>query len=246
MGDSSPALGSVFDALLAVQSRDLAIAQIEHRHANLPARRQLVDLEGQLADLERALDQLAGSRNAVTARLRVAEDELTKVEGREAGEKRRLYGGTVTVSRELQALTLEVESLGRRRSALEDDVIALMTDLEPIDAAEQELVADRARLDAECGQIRAELAETESALAGELANLRAERNTSAAGADAALMATYEKVRASHGGVGVARLISNTCGGCHLSLPAIEVGRLRRLPPHEVAYCDHCGRLLVRS
>jgi predicted nucleic acid-binding Zn-ribbon protein len=46
-------------------------------------------------------------------------------------------------------------------------------------------------------------------------------------------------------VGAARLEQGSCTGCHLKLPSTEVERLRKLDPDEVAFCDQCGRILVR-
>ena len=44
---------------------------------------------------------------------------------------------------------------------------------------------------------------------------------------------------------MARLSGNRCEGCHLTLSAVDVDRIRHLPPDEHAYCTECNRLLVR-
>ena len=48
-----------------------------------------------------------------------------------------------------------------------------------------------------------------------------------------------------GGVGAARLVGPSCTGCHLTLPAQELDRIRREPPDALVFCDQCGRILVR-
>jgi hypothetical protein len=45
---------------------------------------------------------------------------------------------------------------------------------------------------------------------------------------------------------VARLVGNHCDGCHLTLPSMELDRIRHLAEREVVTCDQCGRILVRS
>jgi uncharacterized protein len=59
-----------------------------------------------------------------------------------------------------------------------------------------------------------------------------------------LLATYERLRARLGGVGVARLVGTHCDGCHLTLSAVELDRVRHLPDGEVYTCEQCGRILV--
>ena len=57
--------------------------------------------------------------------------------------------------------------------------------------------------------------------------------------------TYERLRAKLGGVGAARLVGPRCSGCHLTLPATELDRLRKGSPDALVFCDQCGRILIR-
>jgi predicted nucleic acid-binding Zn-ribbon protein len=61
-----------------------------------------------------------------------------------------------------------------------------------------------------------------------------------------LLATYERLRARLGGVGVARVVGNHCDGCHLTLSATELDQLRHLPEGEIPTCEQCSRILVPS
>jgi predicted nucleic acid-binding Zn-ribbon protein len=47
-------------------------------------------------------------------------------------------------------------------------------------------------------------------------------------------------------VGAARLVGDTCQGCRLSLPTMDVARIRSLPPDALAQCENCEAVLVRS
>ena len=55
---------------------------------------------------------------------------------------------------------------------------------------------------------------------------------------------YEGLRSRLGGVGAARLVGDRCDGCHLTLPSVEVERIRQLPPDTFATCPQCDRILV--
>jgi predicted nucleic acid-binding Zn-ribbon protein len=60
-----------------------------------------------------------------------------------------------------------------------------------------------------------------------------------------LLEEYAGLRKRLGGIAIARLVGNSCGGCHLQLSAVEVARLKKLAPDEPANCEECGRLLAR-
>jgi predicted nucleic acid-binding Zn-ribbon protein len=60
-----------------------------------------------------------------------------------------------------------------------------------------------------------------------------------------LLALYEKIRASGDGVGAAKLAGNQCLGCHLTLNAAELTRIKSLAADEVVRCEECRRILVR-
>jgi uncharacterized protein len=73
----------------------------------------------------------------------------------------------------------------------------------------------------------------------------AERADIAAAVDAELLERYEGLRHDLGGIAVARLVGTNCGGCHLTLSAVELDRIRHQPDDVVVLCEECGRLLVR-
>ena len=63
--------------------------------------------------------------------------------------------------------------------------------------------------------------------------------------DAALLELYEKIR-SGGGSGAAPLKGGQCGGCHLSINAVELKRILDLSQDEVVRCEECRCILVRG
>ncbi len=174
------------------------------------------------------------------------EDELASVEAKIAEIEKRLYSGAVTVPRELQAMQAEVESMRRRRGDLEDQVLEVMTEREPLDEEVARLEGERARRDVEGGRLRAAIAEAEAAIDAEMATERDAREAVAAALPPELSKLYEQLRAKLGGVGAARLVNGRCSGCHLTLPATELDRIRKEPPDALIRCDQCGRLLVRA
>jgi predicted nucleic acid-binding Zn-ribbon protein len=235
---------TALEPLLALQERDLTLDRLRHERAALPER-------AQLATLTERLDALAATREARQA----ARDEVARQEARYADEvqqlaeqavavERRLYSGEVASPRELQALQADVEQLRRRQRTVEDRELGAMEQREPLDGALATVAAEWDAAEAEAARAGDALDAHERELDAALAAEQAARDQLAAGLDAGLLADYERRRARANGVGVARLVGFTCQGCHLSIPATEVDRIRREGDGAFAYCDNCGCILV--
>jgi predicted nucleic acid-binding Zn-ribbon protein len=233
------------ERLLEVQDLDTAIDQLRHRRATLPAREQLAAVETKLAELATSLVRVQQDRDVVVRRQSDLEGELRATEDRVAELETKMYGGTISASRELQAMAAEVDSLKRRRSTLEDSILGAMDEREPIDAEVQRL--EQAEVDAtgEADDLRVAIDAAETEIGAEEAKELDARTALVADVPAALVEQYERIRSRNGGIGAARLVGTSCSGCHLSLPAVEVDRLKRAKPDEVVLCDQCGRILVR-
>lgn len=234
-----------FEDLLVVQEHDTNVERLKHRRANLPERAELAQIEDQLAALERQLGNVTTARDDVARRQRHHEDELATLEAKIAEVNGRMYSGAVTIPRELQAMQADVESMKRRQSTLEDDVLEAMTEREPLDEEVAGLTATRAGHDAEAARLRLAIAEAEAAIDAELGQETAARAAAVATVPADLVKLYEQIRTRSGGVGAARLVGARCSGCHLTLPATELDRIRREPPGALIRCDQCSRILVR-
>ena len=238
---SAPAL----EALLAVQELDTAADQARHRLGQLPARRQLQEIRQRRRDLAARRSAAEAEREDVAGRQQALEEDLAATEKRRSEVSARLYSGAVSASRDLQALSAEVDGLTARASQLEDEGLAVLEEREPFDAAVAQLDAEEAALAGQEDRALAALGSAEAETGAEVDELMARRAEAAALVPPDLLATYDHLRARLGGVGAARLVGDRCGGCHLSLPATELDRVRHLPADAAVTCDQCGRILVR-
>lgn len=178
-------------------------------------------------------------------RQRALEDELATVEHKLADVQAKLYSGTVSLIRELQAMQAEIDALKRRQSTLEDSVLETMTEREPLDEEVAGLEAQRAALDERAGGLRATLAEAQLGIDIELETELAARAEAVDGIPAEVISSYERLRTRLDGVGIARLVNGRCDGCHLSLSVTELTNATRLPADTLLHCEQCGRILVR-
>ncbi len=233
-----------FDSLLAVQALDTEADQLRHRRESLPERARLAELEVELRRLNSVLAEVRERREELAREERRIEEEVAGVTEKAAKVDRTLYSGTVTNPRELQALQEEFAALGRRQRTLEDRELELMEAGEPLDAELASLEDERSSLEDSIEQHRAVIDEAETSIAEELAQVEGRRADAVPDVPAELLGEYEVLRGRLGGVGVARLVGTSCSGCHLQLAAIEIDRLRKLPPGELVHCAECGRILV--
>jgi uncharacterized protein len=232
------------EALLVLQDLDTHIDQERHRRGHLPEREELAQLEQVIAQKQATRSEVASQLAEVVSRQEAAERELKATEDRVAQVNTRLYGGTVTASRELQAMATDVDGLRKRASELEDRVLALMEGREPFDTEVAELNSQLAALEARQQDLLSSLVTAEAEVDADIATLSAQRPKAAGAVPEPLLSTYERLRARLGGVAVARLIGGRCDGCHLTLPAVELDRIRHGSAGTLEYCEQCGRILV--
>jgi uncharacterized protein len=232
-------------ALLSVQDLDTSLDQHHRRRAGLQERAELAALESRLAAAGQQRDAACARRDQVAARLEVLERDLGAAEARRADINKRLYGGTVSATRDLQAMAAEVETLTTRASGLEELAYQVMEEREPFDAEVAEIDREIGHLLGAKAEVEARLAAAEAEIDAEIEVVTAQRAEAVAGVPGDLLAVYERLRDRLGGVGAARLVGARCSGCHLTLPATELDRLRKGAPDALVFCDQCGRILVR-
>jgi uncharacterized protein len=237
--------GDVFEHLLVVQDHDTVLNQLRHRRSTLPEMAELAGVEGRLVALEAGAAEVQVERDDLGIRQAALEEQIEVSRARRSELERRMYGGQVSASRDLQAMDDEVSHLKRRIAELEDREIEVMEALEPIDGALQAAEGERQALRSDRDRLQGAIAGAVARIDTDIVTQSEERQAAAATVPADLLARYERLRATLGGTGAARLVSGSCSGCHLTLPAMEVDRIRKAPPDEVITCDQCGRILVR-
>jgi predicted nucleic acid-binding Zn-ribbon protein len=236
---------SALEDLLVVQEHDSAADRLRHKLDTLPEKTRLAEVDQTLAAIDTSMDDVGRRRDDVVRRQQRHEDELASVEAKIGEVDKRLYSGTVTVPRELQAMQADVASLKRHRSEIEDQVLEAMQDREPLDGEVATLEQQRSSLEQEADELRQAIVDQTKEIEAELATELEARSAAAAGIPTDLLSQYERLRTQQGGIGAARLVGNRCSGCHLTLPATELDRLRHETPDVVVLCDQCGRILVR-
>jgi predicted nucleic acid-binding Zn-ribbon protein len=238
-------MSSSLARLLDLQELDIAIDQLRHRRANLPQRAELKRLAAAGVDAAKAIQPIIDERSGLARQEKRLEDDATTVNDKATSENKRLYSGSVTSPRELQAIHEEIESLKRRQRELEDHALDLMVQIEPLDATIAATEREQRERDGQVEAVTDQLTIAEAEIDAELESTSEKRAGVAADLESAVVAQYESLRSSFGGVAVARLEQGSCRGCHIKLSSVEFDRVKHLPIDAVVHCEHCGRILIR-
>src|SRR5579863_2128386 len=197
--------------LLELADLDTELGRLDDRRRTLPENVELDQLAERAAKVRDAITIADTNLADLDRDLSRAEKDVEQVTVRIGKDNERLNAGQVSNARELESLQAEVASLRRRQGDLEEVVLELMERREAAQAlrdgaaAEGETVgadeaAATARRDAAVAEIEEQTAKAAAARVAVVADLPAD-----------LVALYDKVRASSGGLGAAALRRGQCG-----------------------------------
>ncbi|GAB3812219.1 zinc ribbon domain-containing protein [Micromonospora zhanjiangensis] len=231
--------------LLDLQAVDTSLAQLAHRRRRLPEYAELEQLARELSALE---DERVRAQVAVDdldrdiARL---ERDVDQVRVRKDKDQARLTAGSGP-ARELEALQHELATLNRRQSELEDAELELMEQRETaqgvLDGVEQRLTTAREKR----ADVETRRDSTLAEIGKEEEFKRGARQPLADDLPADLVALYDKIRETSGGLGAALLTAGRCGGCRIEFSGADRARIRAADPDEVLRCEDCRRIMVRT
>jgi hypothetical protein len=233
-------------ALLNLQALDTTLDRLAARHRNLP---ELDEIAGLTAGLERAGSNIVVARTEAEDLGREQhrlEREVDLVRTRADRDRARLDAGQVSSPRELENLQSEIESLGRRQTVLEDELLEVMERREQADDRESTLRQGQAQAETRRSDAERRRDEAYAEIDAEAVRVRSERDELAGGLPRDLVALYDRLRAATSGVGAAALLRRRCQGCHLELSGADLMAVREAAADEVLRCEECGRILVRT
>ena len=232
--------------LLALQSIDSTIAQLEFRRANLPEQKALDENSETLAKVS---TEYAGAKDRLQRlgeQQRKHETEIATIDSRRKSEEGRMYSGLIRSEKELEALRHEIGSLRGRKSDLEESLLEIMEQVEDLESMVTSLKERHVELTTEVANLTAARDTAATDIDAELVQRRAERAEAAAAIPAEVLEYYDDLRARKEGVAVAELQGRTCAGCRLELTQTELEDARRDSAEGLARCEQCGRILVAA
>jgi uncharacterized protein len=224
------------DRLIRLARLDLFSENARRRIADHP--NLVTGLDTRLAAATTALDAAKAAAADNQAGRRAVEKDLAVITGRLSKFKDQLM--EVKTNKEYTAMLKEIEAAQTELRRLEDQLLERMLEADDLAArqkdAESKLAADKIVIAGERAKLEEETARLQRALDEALAA----RETVVAGISAAVLSTYDTVRAKRG-VAVAEVKGGYCSACHVRLRPQVANELRR---QELLFqCESCQRFL---
>ena len=241
MSDDAPTAEDL-DRLLALQGVDDEIRRLQHQLDGLAEQQTLDELVGQDATLAEGDAELEERLEAVGREQRQVEGEIDALGQRLAEERARLYEGSLSSAREIQAAEAEIASTTRRRGEHEDQLLEVMERVEDLEARHAELREVRASLATRIAEATAARDAAAQELIARIAEVQVRRDPIAAALPTDLRTRYEEAARRSGGTGVGVLKDNACTACRITFPMSEINGYLTGPP--LTSCSQCRRLLI--
>ena len=225
-------------SLVNLQQIEIETRNVKTKISNVDQR--LEKLDDRLHDFKQVIEKQESVINELNQKYRDYETDVRM--NLDAIKKSEAKLSSVKTNKEYQAFLKEIDDLKVKNSKLEDDMIEF---LDGIEEAENTLNAKMAeyselqtRLNNEKETIQKETEEGKR----RLENLDAQLKTVAAGIDAALLATYNKVKAlQNNAIGIVAVIDAVCQGCNLNIPPQMYNELQR--GDSLKKCPICDRII---
>lgn len=179
-----------------------------------------------------------------SALMRNAQRRVGELEERVWAVEDRLYGGSITNTRELEASQEERARLQEQLSEAEDELLEHMLATEELEETLGVMRERFASLSANREKELTLLRERERALVSELESLGIEREEMLPEIQPQTLALYESLLSTRGGHAVSTVDAGRggiCEACRVALPRSDVQRLRNADA--VVQCNNCRRIL---
>jgi hypothetical protein len=229
-------------ALVELQEHDLALARLNKQLDEMPEKRAILAARGKLAELNALQARSETALSAADALVRRGEDDLRTLNERIKAEQDKLLSGAVKSPKELQAISMELDSLKRRANALEADTLSKMEKREASAGQSVKIAAAIATGEGTEARLTDRFRQLGGTLLTSIDAENRAREALLTGLPADLRARYEQIRSSRRGITVGVLKQGMCSACRVGLPAGKVEELVNGP--DVGVCPNCSRLLI--
>lgn len=228
--------------LLRLQDLDTVIRRVRHHLEHLEEQQRLDETRAKLSAIEVDEGRVARELDTIGAEQRRLEGDVDLLRQRRDAEQARMYSGDIHNARELQSLRAEIDSVERRITEHEDELLASMERGEELETRRDQLTARSMELSTRLDELTTARDEAAKEALAELAEHEVARERLREQLDDALLARYDAATAKFHGVAVGALENGMCTACRIELPVAEASRMLDGPP--LATCPQCSRLLV--
>jgi uncharacterized protein len=195
---------------------------------------ELIAARTRLETAESTLSEWQKQRNELNR-------ELESLNSKAKQTENRLYSGNVKNPKEMADLQQSLAALGRRREALEEEMLEAMIMVEEAEGERETAVAAYNRIKSEWEISQQDLSAEQNQLALALGKLMEQSAALRGRLSADLLSKYDHLSQRNNGEALALLKLNRCQGCQLTVSA-NVSKL--VQQGQLVNCGSCGRILL--
>ncbi|ATY09766.1 hypothetical protein CU254_04260 [Amycolatopsis sp. AA4] len=230
--------------LLELAKVDAELSRVAHRRRTLPELAEIEAGEKTVREKRDALVSVETATSDLDREIARQEKEVESVRAREDRDRKLMESGSVG-AKQMTDIEHELQTLGRRKGALEDDLLELMEQREALglDAQRTSAEVDKAVQEVQAAQARRD--EAFKDLDTTEARRKEDRAKLVPRFPEPLLKLYTRVY-EHKGIGAALLRARRCGACQLELDRNTISEIKAAAEDSVVQCDNCGAILVRT
>jgi predicted nucleic acid-binding Zn-ribbon protein len=231
------ALNQNLSPLIDLQRLDLRIMEITEQRRRIPERLRAVE-----APLREAKQFLQDTSAAVETSVKERRAHEKDVEAQDAHtDKMRARLSELKTNKEYQAHLFELQMANKKKSEIEDKVLACMEKIEQLQQTAKEALEKVRAAEQAFTKEKQVLDDLDSRLSAELAELQSQQRDRSAHVEPGLLARYTKLKAARKDQPLAAIKGGMCAGCRLQIPPQLVAEVKR--SQDLHTCPYCHRML---
>lgn len=233
---------SNIEPLAKALKADLEILTVKSKIKALPERKQFEEAAKLFGDIEAIYKEVEKQKLAIEAKIKKVEQEIAAVNERISREEKKLFSGTITNPKELNAIQKELDSFKNRNDGFETQELELLQELDTVNE-QFDKISEKHKESSDDKEKKQKAYEQKLAgLENDLQELRTKARDIKQVIDPMLLFKYEQLSEQKGGIGAAFYKDGTCSGCHIALPRDEAAKF--LEKDDLGKCSNCKRILI--
>ena len=224
------------EQLLSVQEVDSEMIIIRESLRRRPL--ELEDERRKVAEARRALEALLAQIKRVRLESEQRELEVKRMDAEI--EKLQVVLNQAKTNQEYTIVREQIKRQGEMRGQAEEDVLQKLSDLDAMDVERKALAARLETEEKACRRKENEVQALVAEMEKELHGLEQKRQGLLDGINHEHLTVYGRVLARHNNFAIARVESQVCQGCYISVTSQEVNLLMQ---DQFLQCKSCSRLL---
>ena len=211
--------------------------EITEQRRKIPDRLHAVE-----APLREAKQSLQETSSAIDALVKERRSHEKDVEAQDAHtDKMRARLSELKTNKEYQAHLFELQMANKKKTEIEDKVLACMEKIEQLQQAAKEAQEKVRAIEQAFLKEKQVLDQLDQKLSEELTGLESQQQDRSARVEPGLLARYTKLKAARKDQALAAIKGGMCSGCRLQIPPQLIAEVKR--SQDLHTCPYCHRML---